>query len=114
MTPATNCVVRIQQFASNYSDSAWVTSGAFVIKTNLPVTSITMSNLVRIAGGSVQFNFSNVPGATFTILASTNLTKPLTNWTVLGTATESPAGRYQFTDPQVVTNPTRYYRVRSP
>jgi hypothetical protein len=30
------------------------------------------------------------------------------------TATESPAGRYQFKDSQAVTNPTRYYRVRSP
>ena len=113
-TPATNCVLRIQQFAGGYSDSAWVQSGSFVITTNPPVTSITLLNLVRLVGGSVQLGFSNTPGATFTVLTTTNVDKPLANWSVLGTATEVSFGRFQFTDAQTTNNPTRYYRVRSP
>lgn len=116
MTPATNCVVRIQQFASGFSDSAWVQSASFAITapTNPIVTSIKISSLQRLVGGSIQFAFTNVPGATFTVLATTNVAKPLNTWTVLGNATESPAGSYQFTDSQSATNPARYYRVRSP
>ncbi len=116
MTPATNCMVRLQQFAAGYSDSAWVPSAAFAITTptNPPVTAITLASLTMLAGGSIQFAFTNVPGASFTVLTSSNLLLPLAGWTVLGAATESPAGQFQFTDPQAVTNPARYYRVRSP
>ena len=48
------------------------------------------------------------------ILAATNVTTLLTNWTVLGTPTEGPVGHYQFTDPQPATKVSRYYDVRSP
>jgi hypothetical protein len=67
--------------------------------------------------GSFHFAFTNMPGNTFTILATTNVTLPLTNWTVLGTASEFPAasGHYQFVDPGASTNSNqRHYIVRSP
>ena len=116
MTPATNCVLRIQQFASGYSDSTWEQSAAFAISTptNPPVTSIILSDMQRLAAGSIRFAFTNVPGASFTVLTSSNLLLPLASWTVLGAATEFPSGQFQFTDSQVETNPARYYRVRSP
>jgi hypothetical protein len=47
-------------------------------------------------------------------LTTTNLLLPLTNWTVLGTVTDGPPGRFQFTDPQATNRPMRFYRVRSP
>jgi len=63
--------------------------------------------------GNIQVSFANSPGVTFTVLAATNLTVPAANWTVLGTATESPAGQFRFTD-TTATNGVRFYRVRSP
>jgi Lamin Tail Domain/Immunoglobulin domain len=65
-------------------------------------------------GSGAQFSFIGTPGASFTILGSTNLTLPLSNWTVLGVATESPAGHYNFTDPQATNNVQRFYKARSP
>jgi hypothetical protein len=62
------------------------------------------------ANGKMQLTFTNVTGLNFSILASTNASAPLANWTVLGMPTESPAGQYQFVDS--VTNKTRFYRVK--
>ena len=67
-----------------------------------------------MAGGSFRLSFTNTPGLSFSVVAGTNATLPLSTWTVLGTATESPAGYYQFTDPQPATNLIRFYGVRLP
>lgn len=68
-------------------------------------------------GQSVQFEFTNRPGFTFTVLGSTNVTLPLADWSVLGTVTDAPAGSgfYRFTDEGTITNAERRcYRVRWP
>jgi hypothetical protein len=67
----------------------------------------------KLANGNFQISFVNSPGTNFTVLATTNLTAPLASWTVLGTATEGPAGQYQFIDAPA-TNRQRFYDVRSP
>ena len=67
-----------------------------------------------LQGGAFQLSFTNLDGLSFTVLATTNLALPLTNWTVLGTPVESPPGQYQFTDPQATNKATRFYRVSSP
>ncbi len=61
-----------------------------------------------------QLTFSNIPGANFSVFSSTNITLPVSNWNVLGTVIEGPAGQYQFTDPQPATNAQQFYRVRAP
>jgi hypothetical protein len=68
------------------------------------------------SGGSntVRFTFTNVSGADFTALASTNLTLSLSNWTVLGNIPEISPGQFQFTDPGATNYPQRFYRVVSP
>ena len=63
--------------------------------------------------GNVQLRFVNSPGVTFTILATTNMALRETNWTVLGTATETPPGQFTFTD-TTATNGLRFYSVTSP
>lgn len=55
-----------------------------------------------------------VDGASFTIVASTNVSLALTNWTVLGPATEISLGLFRFTDSQATNFPQRFYTVRSP
>jgi len=75
-----------------------------------------LSNVSKLSGGVLQMSFTNLGGFAFTVLGSTNLALPLTNWTVIGPAVESPAGsgNYQFTDTQNTNQTTQYYRVRSP
>jgi hypothetical protein len=55
-----------------------------------------------------------VAGLGFTVLATTNLALPLSNWTVLGAPVEGPSGQYQFTDTQATNTAIRFYRVSSP
>jgi hypothetical protein len=62
----------------------------------------------------MQLSLSSVSGASFTVLSSTNLAMSLDNWTALGSMIEMSPGLYQFTDPQLSTNPQCYYRIRSP
>ena len=64
---------------------------------------------------AIQFTFNNTPDADFTVLTSTNVALPLTDWTVLGEVMQVSPGQYKFTDPQAATNyPRRFYKVRSP
>lgn len=61
-----------------------------------------------------QFTFSNVTNADFTVLATTNLTLPLADWTMLAPVIQCSPGQYQFTDPGATNYPQRFYRVVSP
>ncbi|MGH7954165.1 MAG: NF038122 family metalloprotease, partial [Limisphaerales bacterium] len=65
-----------------------------------------------LANGNFQISFTNVSGMNFLVLASTNISASVGNWTTLGSPTESPAGQYQFTYTQA--NKTRFYRVSLP
>jgi len=79
----------------------------------LPVTTPVLAG-TRLANGSFRVSFTNVFGASFSVLATTNISLALSNWTVLGAPTESPSGQYQYTDSQAPSNQRRFYRVRSP
>ena len=50
------------------------------------------------------------------MLASTNVSLSLNNWTPIGFATESPvgSGQFPFTDTQATNYPQRFYRIVSP
>jgi hypothetical protein len=68
----------------------------------------------QIQNGSFQSSFMNIAGASFSVLASTNLALPLSNWIKLGSVTEISHGQFQFSDSQAANNPDRFYRVSSP
>ncbi|HEX3890181.1 MAG TPA: NF038122 family metalloprotease [Verrucomicrobiae bacterium] len=76
---------------------------------NYKLPHLTGTNLVN---GNFQLNFTNTPGTSYTVLASTNISLSITNWTNLGTTTEGSAGQFQFTDSQAANNQLRFYRVR--
>ena len=78
------------------------------------VTTVVLANPAELLGGAFQFSFTNTPGASFSVLTTTNLSLPLSNWTVVGGATEVSPGQFQYTDPQATNTPQRFYRVRSP
>jgi hypothetical protein len=67
-----------------------------------------------LPGGAFQLGFTNVPGLSFTVFATTNAGLPFTNWMRLGAVTEVSPGQFQFTDSQATTDAQRFYRVRSP
>jgi hypothetical protein len=80
----------------------------------VPPATIILKNPTRLPNGSVQFSFTNLPGATFTALATTNVALPINNWTVLGGVAQIAPGQFQFTDAQATNGPKRFYRTRSP
>jgi hypothetical protein len=82
--------------------------------TNVTATSPQLNALQVQANGTFQFTFTNTPGAPFSVLATTNLTRPFNTWTPLTGLTEVSPGQFQFTDPQATNTPRRFYRVHSP
>lgn len=67
-----------------------------------------------VSNGQFQFTFTNATPINFTVLASTNIALPASNWIVLGPAAVLAPGAYQFTDAQATNFPQRFYQVRSP
>jgi hypothetical protein len=92
--------------------------GSIFMADNMVVTpappSIVLENGRKLPDGTFQFTFTNAPGASFTVLAATNLSQPFASWSVLGAATEVSAGNYQFTDLQATINSQRFYCVSAP
>jgi hypothetical protein len=66
------------------------------------------------SNGTFQFNFTNINGGAFTVLAATNLALPGAVWTNPGSVLEAAPGQYQFNDAQTTNNSQRFYRVRGP
>ena len=75
-----------------------------------------IKTIAKLGNGSLQLSFTNVTDAVFPVLATTNLSLSLSNWTQIGFAAESPvgSGQFPFTDTQATNYPQRYYRIRSP
>ena len=93
----------------NHDSSAAIATWTVLPPPPLP----RLSDLTRLGGGGFQFAFTNATGVVYSVLASTNISVPLSNWSVLGPMLEAPPGHFQFTDTD--TNPImRYYKVRAP
>ena len=88
----------------------WTKSYVIELSATLPV----LTNPLILSNGSFQFSFTNTPGIPFDVLVSTNISLPLTNWSVYGSATEISSGHFQFADPKSTDYSRRFYRVRSP
>ncbi len=73
-----------------------------------------ITDFTRLAGGSFQFHFTNLSGASFTVFATTDAASAANAWANLGPAVEKSPGTYQFTDLNATNFPLRFYRVTSP
>jgi hypothetical protein len=82
---------------------------------NMPGATATAPWLTGVlaSNGTYKISFTNTPNTSFTLLATTNLTSVMSNWTTLGVATQVSSGHFQYTD-ALATNKLRFYRVRSP
>jgi hypothetical protein len=105
----TNFMVGSHNISATYaSDTLFASSSA-----NLSGTPPTLLNPTVLPNGDFQFSFTNSPAGSFTILGSSEITLPLSNWTVLGSPSETSLGQYQFTDSAAAAD-VRFYSVRSP
>jgi DNA-binding beta-propeller fold protein YncE len=86
-----------------------VTQAAAIICTPPTLTGIQM-----LGWGICQFCFTNTPGACFTVVSTTNLLLPLSNWTAVGNPVETPPGMYQFTSQPTTNDSQIFYGVLSP
>jgi hypothetical protein len=64
------------------------------------------------SGTNFVLSFTNLPGSTYTLLATTNINLPITNWPTLGIVTDTVPGQFQFTDTQAGSQELRVYRTR--
>jgi len=67
----------------------------------------------KLAHGPFHLAFAAAPQATYTVMATTNVGLPSTNWTALGNPTQTMFGLFEMTD-STTNLPQRFYRVRSP
>jgi DNA-binding beta-propeller fold protein YncE len=74
----------------------------------------TLTSAQIMGGGVFQFTFTNTPGATFTVLCTTNLLLPLNEWTVVGSPVIVSPGVFKFTSQPTTNDSQIYYSVRSP
>ncbi len=89
------------------------TGAVFNVSGPVPLA-VKLTGAQRLGGGSFQFSFTNNLGTLFSVLTTTNPALPMSQWTILGAATEGPPGRFQFTDSQAPDDAPRFYRSRSP
>ena len=105
-----------------FSGQAWFDTNAVPItgqrqslQMGLPIIPApALGNLVALGGGRYRFSFSGPTGAPYTVLATTNVSLPVSQWLQLGPAVEVTSGQFAFTDTPPPGSPARFYRVRSP
>jgi hypothetical protein len=103
-----NVTNHFRAVATNSLGRANGLDGTFVWKTAQP----TLIEPERLSSGNFRFKFDANPRQLYSVDSSTNLE----NWTVLGLATESPAGsgHFIYTHVGAGSAPRRYYRVNAP
>jgi hypothetical protein len=79
-----------------------------IVLTNTIPTIIGVGN---DSNGGVTLNLGGAPGDTYVLEATTNLVSP-TCWQPVATNTLGTNGLWQFTDPQVIHFPQRFYRLK--
>jgi hypothetical protein len=110
LVTVTNFPVSQHNISAVYaSDTLFASSSA-----NLSAIPPTLVNPTVLPDRNFQFTFTNSPAASFTVLSSSDVTLPLSNWTILGPATETSLGHYQFTDSAATAAIAQFYIVRRP
>jgi hypothetical protein len=97
--------------ATNTYGVASVAAGTNFVTQDVPrlITGMFQTAPVQFA---IQFTGSS--NVSYTVLGTTNVSLPPSNWTVLGPATLLSNNLFQFSDPQMTNFPLRYYQLRSP
>jgi hypothetical protein len=89
---------------------AWSLTNGFlsVVSASQPVI-----GSVVVSGGNLIFSGTNgTAGASYSVLTTTNLATPLTNWTALVTNTFDGTGAFSVTNPISVGTPQQFYNIK--
>jgi hypothetical protein len=79
-----------------------------------PMPPIILSYPAKQTNGAFRFNFTNTPNWPFTVMGTTNLTLPFSNWATVTGLTETLPGQFQFVDALATNSSHKFYRVTSP
>jgi autotransporter-associated beta strand protein len=82
------------------------------LRVGLVVTPVVAAP-AKLADKNISFTITGGIGQGYTVRATTNVTLPLTNWSVLQSGS-LPSAPYTFTDLTATNYPQRYYRVSTP
>jgi hypothetical protein len=88
----------------------------FLSSTNPALITPPRFTSAQLLNGNVVFagTNGNAPGNIFYPLASTNLSLPLTNWTILATNQFGAGGGFAFTNILDSTKPQQFFMIRLP
>lgn len=78
----------------------------------MPASALAIGHIVSNGGQLVFSGANGAPGGLYYVLVLTNLTLPLTNWTVMGTNAFDPGGHFIFTNPVDPAVPLLFYLLR--
>ena len=96
--------------ARYYSDANYAASSAAVVG-----EPATLDQMQVMGDGTFVLGFTNISGAPFSVLSSTDVLAPVSQWAVLGQASEVLPGQFQYSDVQALNrDAVRFYRLRSP
>jgi Concanavalin A-like lectin/glucanases superfamily/Immunoglobulin I-set domain len=104
LSDAGNYSLHVTNSAGNATSSAAV----------LQVQSFALSAVSHLSDGNVQFSGTGPANTGYSILATTNIALPLSQWTVLTSGNFDGAGQFTFTDLNATNNPTQFYRISMP
>lgn len=91
--------------------------GAIFLADNMVVTPmppIVLTAPTKQPNGAFRFTFTNTPNWPFTVMGTTNLALPFSNWTTVTGLTEALPGQFQFVDALATNSSHKFYRVSSP
>jgi hypothetical protein len=103
----------LYHFRAVATNGIGLTAGSDVTFTLTSSTPPILTGATMLPNGAFQFSFTN-QGASFIVLSATNISLPLSDWTVMGVPSNVAPGVFQFTTPLATNDAQRFFRVRSP
>jgi hypothetical protein len=105
--------------AGNYSvivsnSNSSVTSAVAVLTVTGGSQPLTFSQPVRLSDGTLQLSGMGTPNTGFHILASSDLTVPISQWTVVTSGTFDGNGQFTYVDTDAPNHATRFYVISVP
>ena len=75
---------------------------------------LTINSCCFTGSGQFLFQFTGTPSCSYTVLGTTNVALPMSNWAPFGCAIETSPGQYQFALTNAPGSPQRFFRLRWP
>jgi hypothetical protein len=111
--PAATYYWSVQAIDTGFAGSPFAPESSFTVTGAMSATQPLLTGVTMLPNGAFQFSFTN-QGSSFTVLSATDVSLPLSNWTVVGSPSNVAPGVFQFTTSPAANDAQRFFRVRSP